>query len=78
MYLVITERKIHHEGDEYSRQHPGHGYPAWTETVEKVDYCGNIAAVESVIKGLKEGNYRVYEATELAIQKSVKFNFIPK
>lgn len=33
VFAVIIERSIHHEGDERSRTHPGHGYPAYTETV---------------------------------------------
>lgn len=34
-YAVIIEKNIHHEGDERSRTHPGHGYPAYTETVKE-------------------------------------------
>lgn len=34
-FAVIIERSIHHEGDERSRTHPGHGYPAYTETVNE-------------------------------------------
>ncbi len=34
-FAVIIERSIHHEGDERSRTHPGHGYPAYTETVKE-------------------------------------------
>lgn len=78
MYLVITKRNIYHDGDERSRTHPGQGYPAHTESVEHIDYCSNTAAVESVIKGLKEGEYKLYEATELKVEKSVKFIFNPK
>jgi len=32
-YAAIVSRSIHHEGDERSRTNPGHGYPAYTETV---------------------------------------------
>jgi hypothetical protein len=27
----FEEHSVHHEGDERSRTHPGHGYPAYTE-----------------------------------------------
>ena len=35
-YLVIIEDQtvIHHEGDELSKNYPGHGYPAYTETID--------------------------------------------
>jgi hypothetical protein len=74
MYLIVRQRNIHHEGDERSRSHPGQGYPAWTETVDKVVYCSNITALEDAIEGLKDSEYKVYQAK---VEKSVKFNFIP-
>lgn len=35
-YLIIyfDSKTIHHEGDERSRSCPGHGYPAYSETME--------------------------------------------
>ena len=35
-YAIVTFQNIHIEGDERSRTHPGHGYPA--HTVETADY----------------------------------------
>lgn len=32
-YAAIESRSIHHEGDQRSRDCPGHGYPERTETV---------------------------------------------
>jgi hypothetical protein len=37
MYLIITTRTIHHEGDELSRQYPGYGYPAYSEVVQHLE-----------------------------------------
>jgi hypothetical protein len=39
-YAVLRNnvRTIHHEGDERSRTNPGHGYPAYTETITSIDY----------------------------------------
>jgi hypothetical protein len=36
--LVFKSRTIQHEGDERSRTHPGHGYPAYSETIHTVEY----------------------------------------
>ncbi len=36
--LVYATTQIHHEGDERSRTHPGHGYPAYTETVDAFEH----------------------------------------
>lgn len=35
-YAVIETKTIYHEGDERSRTHPGHGYPAYDEQVESL------------------------------------------
>ena len=31
--IVYDSKSVHHEGDERSRTNPGHGYPAYTETI---------------------------------------------
>ena len=36
--LIFKTEFIYHEGDERSRTHPGHGYPAYTETIDLVSY----------------------------------------
>lgn len=36
--LVFKTTSVYHEGDERSRTHPGHGYPAYTETIHTIDY----------------------------------------
>jgi hypothetical protein len=39
-YAVISTSTsyVHHEGDERSRTNPGHGYPAYTETITSLNY----------------------------------------
>jgi hypothetical protein len=36
--LVFKTKIIQHEGDERSRNNPGHGYPARAETVHIIEY----------------------------------------
>jgi hypothetical protein len=36
--LVYKQHSVYHEGDERSRTHPGHGYPAYTEVFTKVEH----------------------------------------
>lgn len=33
-----TTTQVRHEGDERSRTHPGHGYPAYTEDIHSLSY----------------------------------------
>ncbi len=33
-YAVILKDQIYHEGDQRSKDYPGHGYPAYTESIE--------------------------------------------
>lgn len=30
-WVIVKDGAVHHEGDERSRTHPGHGYPEYTE-----------------------------------------------
>ena len=32
-FAIVEFSQVHHEGDERSRTNPGHGYPAYSETV---------------------------------------------
>lgn len=32
-FALIEQATVYHEGDERSRTHPGHGYPAYSENV---------------------------------------------
>ena len=63
MYLVIEPYTIHHEGDERSRTHPGHGYPAYSETVQRIHEFDTKFELLDWIKGnsSKKG-LRVFEA----------------
>lgn len=36
--LLFKKWSFHHEGDERSRTHPGHGYPAYTESGIETEY----------------------------------------
>lgn len=36
IYIAITKDTVYHEGDQRSRDCPGHGYPAYTESVDKI------------------------------------------
>ncbi len=36
--LVYNTQDVHHEGDERSRTNPGHGYPAYNETVNTFEH----------------------------------------
>ena len=44
--LVYATTSIHHEGDERSRTNPGHGYPAYTETVDAFEHYVTTSASE--------------------------------
>lgn len=36
--IIFKTTNINHEGDERSRTNPGHGYPAYSETVNNFEY----------------------------------------
>jgi hypothetical protein len=49
LYAVIYKDTIHHEGDQRSRDCPGHGYPAYSETIEKIQTFKDEAALKEWI-----------------------------
>lgn len=73
--LVQNEQTVHHEGDERSRTHPGHGYPAYTETITSFDYIPfeNIEEVKRWIEWNKDRKktYRVITVTPMVVKETV-------
>lgn len=69
-YIITIDKTIHHEGDERSRTHPGHGYPAWVEVIPTHtiynDYELFLTAIEALTKIKKP--FKAYSASELEIK----------
>ena len=64
-YAIIYEDTIHHEGDERSRTHPGHGYPAYSEEIEKLQTFDDIEGLKRWIKLNSSGYSRqVFKAIQ--------------
>ena len=79
LFGVIVEKNIHHEGDERSRTHPGHGYPAHTETVNEFIEFKNEDEFRHWIEREESNRYssKTYRAIAyqpLAIKKTVSFD----
>lgn len=77
-FAVIIEKSIHHEGDERSRTHPGHGYSAYTETVKEFKEFKTEAHFLAWIKAqdakqYTSENYRAIAFKPVEIKKSVSF-----
>lgn len=68
-YLIIQDKTIHHEGDDRSRNYPGHGYPAWSETVQMVTYYNELKDFEIAYKSLTScgKKFRAFGGTEYEI-----------
>lgn len=78
-YAVIIERRIQHEGDERSRTHPGHGYPAHTETVKEFKEFKNETDFREWVeredsRGYEKQSYRAVAFKPIEIRKIVNFN----
>lgn len=74
-YAVIYSETIHHEGDERSRTNPGHGYPAYTETVETLKTFENEAALKAWIeinnRGYGSKSFKAIKYVELKVSTEV-------
>lgn len=77
--IEFSQNHIHHEGDERSRTHPGHGYPAYTETVDVARYESFLTKEElemEVIKRHLSSNpahhrYRIFEVRPMEVKTLV-------
>ena len=74
MYLIIKESTIYHEGDERSRQFPGHGYPAYSETVNQVEEFDGYARFYKRVKELTERKeqFKVFKAEPMKVTTAVE------
>lgn len=76
-FIAIEDHTVYHEGDQRSRDHPGHGYPAYSETVDHVTYFTSDAQViEWAEERYKRGNrdkYKLFkcEPVEVHIKPTV-------
>jgi hypothetical protein len=70
MYIIIEDTSIHHEGDQRSRDFPGHGYPAYTETLKTAklyeDYDKFVAAVQHRVK--HNSKFQAYDAKQYNVE----------
>lgn len=66
-YGVIYNVSIYHEGDERSRTHPGHGYPAHTENVETFKSFENEDLLKDWIRRNKDKTYKVIKYEEVKV-----------
>lgn len=75
-YAVIYKDTIYHEGDERSRTHPGHGYPAYTETIDKIQIFKSQEELEDWIlrnnTGFSRKTFTAIRYQELSVQTEVK------
>lgn len=62
--IVYKSHTVHHEGDERSRTHPGHGYPAYDENVETFEHYVTLDKADWTEKATQlelERNKRTYD-----------------
>lgn len=73
VWIITKSRNIYHEGDERSRTHPGHGYPAYTETVEDIArFISYDAFFVEVTRLMRHGDkFLAYEAKLLRVTATV-------
>jgi len=61
LYAALSTRSIFHEGDERSRISPGHGYPAYTETVDTIKLFKDEAEMLIWVKGQSRNAERPFQ-----------------
>lgn len=56
-FLILTEGSYTTPGDERSRTHPGHGYPASTEYYTEVEVVATIEELQSRVERMSANRF---------------------
>lgn len=73
-FAVVITKNIRHEGDEHSKQYPGHGYPAYTESFK--EFLKFTSENEFIAWVTDNDNvYDAYKCTPITISKETKYKF---
>lgn len=75
-WAILRNKNIYVPGDERSRRHPGHGYPAHNEEVVSIEFFDDFAELEEQVDiEVKRGNdFKVVSLTPLEVTTEVKVN----
>lgn len=78
--LLFESQSIYHEGDERSRTHPGHGYPAYTEYIDTTKYIpfeNEAKLKEWALKAEKDKKkYQIILVKPISLSFETKINFL--
>lgn len=76
MWIIITTDSVYIPGDERSRTHPGHGYPASYDNIDRVEkftddqYTGFIDRIKRLIRDGK--SYTAYKAEQVTVKQTIE------
>lgn len=74
MFLVLSKRSIHHDGDQRSRDFPGHGYGAYSEEVDVVTELFDAEGLRVHLLGKELSFHRVYKVTPVKVSKTISID----
>jgi len=68
-HIILYDVTFHIPGDQRSKDAPGHGYSARTETCTKLEEFDNIEDLSNRMIAMRENKtkFRVFKAEELAV-----------
>ena len=71
LFIVLSKRTIHPEGDQRSRDCPGHGYPAYSEEVSVVTEYFDEESLKAALLPMKLNSVQVFKVTPVTFTKNV-------
>lgn len=76
-FVIIKDNRIHIPGDERSRTHPGHGYPAHDQEFLSYEaYLTQNKLLQAIteLDTRSEKNYRVLKVSPMTVKKQVSLS----
>jgi hypothetical protein len=80
-FAVIENKTLQHPGDERSRTNPGHGYPAYSESIEEFKEFKNEAEMQAYVEQMEKRTYgkaayKIISFEELAVRTTVSVEVV--
>ncbi len=77
IFAVVLEKTTYHEGDQRSRDYPGHGYPAHSTTHKELVEFKSEQDFKAWIISHTDGyySYKAYKLTPLNVVKEVSYKY---
>ena len=75
-FVIFTQSQIHHEGDQRSRDYPGHGYSAYSEDVVKMQVFESEEELKQWVLLNGKENFKAFKLSPVSFEIETKIKVV--